>query len=248
MPRIRSIKPEIHLNEKVGQLSHLAFRLFIGMITLADDEGRLRASTETLRANVLPYQRSLRTPELEAALAELQTSGLARWYGEMKQYAVLLGWAEHQRISHPAKSRLPEPSGILQNPPEDSRILQNIPQRSDLMDRRGSEGSIAHREASGDNGTDPVPEEWRTVQAHLLTLKYLNRPELFDWDFWRCIDEGYPDFPDISIVAELSKAEAWCLANPRKVATRKDWKQFVRNWFDQAAERLAKREKGQRAH
>jgi hypothetical protein len=95
------------------------------------------------------------------------------------------------------------------------------------------------------NGHHETPEEWKPVEAHLRTLRILNRPELHDWVWWSHLDAAHKEFPDLSVCDELSKAEAWLLANPRKAATKKRWKQFILNWFTRATERKARYEKGQ---
>jgi hypothetical protein len=54
-PRIRTIKPEMWADEKVGQLSRDARLLFVGLITMADDEGRLRGCPAAILGHVFPY-------------------------------------------------------------------------------------------------------------------------------------------------------------------------------------------------
>lgn len=54
-PRIRTLKPELWQNEKVGDLSHGARLLFVGLITMADDEGRFRARPSVILGHVFPY-------------------------------------------------------------------------------------------------------------------------------------------------------------------------------------------------
>ena len=95
------------------------------------------------------------------------------------------------------------------------------------------------------NGHVETPEEWKPVETHLRTLTILNQPELYDWTFWKRLDEGHREFPDLSICDELSKAEAWLLANPRKAATKKHWKRFILNWFTNATTRKVRYEKSQ---
>jgi len=46
--RIRCIKPELLEDERTAGLSHEAFRLFIGLILLSDDEGNGPGSFELI--------------------------------------------------------------------------------------------------------------------------------------------------------------------------------------------------------
>jgi hypothetical protein len=109
MPRIRTLKPEIHQDEAVGELSDAAFRLYVGLITQADDAGRLKGSPRLLGSLIWPYQP--KTPkEIETWLAELDRAGLILRYAHAgRPFICLPSWAEHQRVDNAAKSRIPEP-------------------------------------------------------------------------------------------------------------------------------------------
>jgi len=147
MPRIRSLKPEHKQHRKVGKLSHVDYRLWVGMITEADDEGRLVADPDQLRIIVFPYHAKVTEPQVQAGLERLAGVGLCRLYlVEGVQYAVLPSFRDHQRISHPAKSKLPGPphqsnTGGVARTPEDSGGFARTPQGSDLIgsDRKGSD-------------------------------------------------------------------------------------------------------------
>jgi uncharacterized phage protein (TIGR02220 family) len=109
MNRIRTLKPEIHGHRKTGPLSHLHFRLFVGVITAADDEGRFVADAEQLRVLIFGYHR-IRAAELEAGLKHLETLGLVKLYTAAgTPYGWLPSWHDHQRINRPTPSKLPPP-------------------------------------------------------------------------------------------------------------------------------------------
>jgi hypothetical protein len=55
MARIRTIKPEFPQSESIGRMSRDARLLFVKMWTLADDSGRLRASSQMLASLLYPY-------------------------------------------------------------------------------------------------------------------------------------------------------------------------------------------------
>lgn len=109
MARIRSVKPEIHQDEEVGVLTDSAFRLFIGLITLADDYGRQKGGIRLLAAQVWPYRPEM-VGEIEGLLAELDDADLIyRYEVDGKPYVGLASWNEHQRIDNAGKPRVPEP-------------------------------------------------------------------------------------------------------------------------------------------
>ena len=56
MPRIRSLKPEHKQHRRVGMLTDLQYRLWVGLITEADDDGRLVGNTSQLERNSLNAQ------------------------------------------------------------------------------------------------------------------------------------------------------------------------------------------------
>lgn len=108
MPRIRSLKPEALQHRKVGRLTDREFRVWVGMLTQADDEGRLVADPDQLRLLIFGYWPKVKTADMEAALERLDAFGLIRRYTiGPTQYADFPSWTDHQRINRPNKSKLP---------------------------------------------------------------------------------------------------------------------------------------------
>jgi hypothetical protein len=109
-PRIRTIKPELWQNERVGALSYIERVLYLGLITMADDEGRLRALPSAVGGHIFPYD-DLSPKRVAALMIRLQDVGLVELYQrDGKPYAWIVGWSEHQKINRPSPSRLPAPS------------------------------------------------------------------------------------------------------------------------------------------
>ena len=79
MPRIRTIKPEALQHRKVGPLSDRAFRVWIVLITQADDEGRLVCEASQVRVWGFSYHRNISDDEVEVAIQEVATPGLISW-------------------------------------------------------------------------------------------------------------------------------------------------------------------------
>ena len=111
MARIRSIRPEMWESEKLGALSIFARFTFVGLISLADDEGRGRGAVEYLRMRLHPYAKDVTPESFKAALAELESAGLVVFYQhDGNHYCALPGWQSNQKIDRPTKSRLPAPT------------------------------------------------------------------------------------------------------------------------------------------
>lgn len=109
-PRIRSIKPELWHDEAVGEVSRDARLLFIGLITMADDAGRLRFTAPAVLGHVFPYDDDVTAAKLRRWLDELLLHGLAATYDhDGREYVWLPGWRENQRINRVSPSKLPCP-------------------------------------------------------------------------------------------------------------------------------------------
>lgn len=55
MPRIRTFKPEYFSDEKIGPLAAIVRLVFLGLISMADDAGRIIDNLKTINAFIFPY-------------------------------------------------------------------------------------------------------------------------------------------------------------------------------------------------
>ena len=148
MPRIRTLKPEHRQHRKVGQLSDRAYRLWVGMILEADDEGRLVAEIAQLTATIFPYQRRVKIDDVHRCLDELSALNLVKLYSQNgTQYAWFPSWRDHQKIDRPRPSKLPSYEASL----NDQRALDDdsTKPRADLI---GSEGIGKDQGSEGKGG------------------------------------------------------------------------------------------------
>lgn len=108
-PRIRSVKPEIWQDEKIGRLTRDARLLFIGLITLADDDGRFRALPSMILGHCFPYDQDAHR-KLVGWMDELIGQELVLVYShDGMPYGQIPNWSSHQRINRKTDSVLPEP-------------------------------------------------------------------------------------------------------------------------------------------
>ena len=111
-PRIRTLKPETWADEKIGRLSRNARLLFVGLITMADDQGRFRALPHAICGHVFPYDDDA-AKRLDKWLQELESQGLVtRYEVDGFTYGSLNGWSKHQRINRASISELPPPPSM----------------------------------------------------------------------------------------------------------------------------------------
>jgi hypothetical protein len=107
--RIRTVKPSFWGDDKVARLSRDERLLFLGLVSMADDDGRFLASTAAVGGFVFPND-------------ELPPSRIGRWLKRLDgirlvylyevdgiKYGVLPGFKRHQVINRVTKSVLPEP-------------------------------------------------------------------------------------------------------------------------------------------
>jgi len=105
--RIRTIKPELWSNDKVCTVTLPAVLTFIGLISHADDEGRHTDKARSLKGLIWAERDEITWQDVEDHLQQLEQAGLiCRYAGcDGKAYLHLVGWFEHQKISHPTPSR-----------------------------------------------------------------------------------------------------------------------------------------------
>ena len=124
----RMIHTNIWASGQVGKLSKEARLVFIGLITLADDDGRLKGNPAFLRSQIFPYDEELKTTEVKKWLEEIVAQELVLCYeitGE--DYLYHPNWKKYQTLRSDRKkeSHIPEPDGFVRA--EDEIVLPNNP-------------------------------------------------------------------------------------------------------------------------
>ena len=108
MARKRMIDPSIWQSEDFSKLSTLAKLVFVGLFSLADDEGRGRANPTYLKSSLFPYNEDLRSADIEKTLSEISSNMSVVFYScDGSSYYSLLSWYNFQRIDKPTNSQLP---------------------------------------------------------------------------------------------------------------------------------------------
>lgn len=116
MARIRTIKPEFWSDEKLSECSLSARLVFIGLISFADDEGRLEYSPARIRMQIFPCG-SVKPAALTEWMGELSEHSLIRRYVvDFREYIDIPGFTKHQRINRPTPSKFPRYSASTHAP------------------------------------------------------------------------------------------------------------------------------------
>lgn len=236
MSRIRSIKPEFFLDDKLAELTLLARLLFIGLWTLADCEGRLEDRPKRIRAQIHPYDDG----DTDALLQSLHDGGfINRYTVDGVRYLEIRNFKKHQRLSGKeaeAESMIPPPSAAqLQLQQVVAVISQDQPidhQAGEATGKqRGSNGEAANaqegkgreRKGRGKEGSVSAPARPAPARSIPLPDDFAISPATEAW----AEQHGYDQLPE-HLEAFKGKAQAkgyryvdWQAA--LKNAIRDDW-------------------------
>lgn len=175
MARIRTIKPETLSDPKAARLSDGAWRLWIGMWTLADDAGRLPADPDWLHGQVF----WARPCDMEPLVKELTTSGHVRFYeANGERFAVVKNFNKHQKIDKPQPPKYPAPPDDSESIRDDSRTFANA--RGGIgREGKGEEENVLARECSRSERLKPSDlqgywlEVFGNIEHNLLAVANL---------------------------------------------------------------------------
>lgn len=95
----RIIKESAFLSDKIAQLSDFEFRLWVGLITQADDAGRGDARPAIIKGHVFALRDRVTIKDIDAAVHALAAAGCVSLYTVGgKPYYEFPSWSRHQRI------------------------------------------------------------------------------------------------------------------------------------------------------
>lgn len=169
MPRIRTVKPEFWHDEKLAPLSPITRLAFLGLISMADDAGRVLDNVKVVDAFVFPNT----TDSVAKSLTLLSQIGVIERGKSASGQSVIqiVGWGKHQKVEKAnLKSCLPS-------------IYRAVGEASGKDRGSVGEESSNHtndlRPTTYDQTTDdpsapasPTPDEW----FHLAWTAYPKRP------------------------------------------------------------------------
>ena len=107
MARIRTLKPEFWQDEKLSPCDPLTRLVFLGLVSLADDAGRLVDNLRLIDAQIFPNT----SDTAHEALMRLSRMGRIRRgvTASGQRIIEIANWSRHQKIQHPnLKGSLPE--------------------------------------------------------------------------------------------------------------------------------------------
>lgn len=111
-PRIRSVHPDLCVDDTLAGVSAEAERTFCRLWTHLDDDGRCLDNPKLLKAALYPLHDGVTAESIDGELAELERSGvLLRYESDGKRYlsAKPAAWGRYQKPRHPQPSKYPAP-------------------------------------------------------------------------------------------------------------------------------------------
>lgn len=237
MARIRTLKPTIWTDQRFVQLSPMARLLVIGMISHADDSGRLFASVTRLAGDVFPGD-DFSTKQVRGWRQEVIESGLAHLYAVRGvEYAWFPKWKKHQRISKPQVSVLPQPPsdsatrcGTVPHPDEESPANDSASVPQEGVSLAGGDAGVTEVEVEGNEVPPLSPPRGAKRPRRQMTPP----PDKFD-----LTDEmqkwAVEHAPDVRLVVESARLVDWARGKGERKA---DWIAAWRNWMSRAQENI----------
>lgn len=106
----RIIKESAFTSDSIAKLTDFQFRLWIGLITQADDYGRGDARPDIIKGRVFALRKKVREQDILDGLKALAINGSILLYEvDEKPFYAFPKWADHQRVRN-AKPKYPPPA------------------------------------------------------------------------------------------------------------------------------------------
>jgi hypothetical protein len=130
MPRARVMWPEHRAHRKVGTLTDQHYRLWVGLIMEADDDGRVLIDAFELRAKVFPFRTTVPAGAIKTGIRRLAQRRLIVLYQRAGiHYAYFPSWRDWQHPKYPTPSKLPAPPKVAESPTTDTPLRQRFSRR-----------------------------------------------------------------------------------------------------------------------
>lgn len=115
MARIRTIKPDFWVDEKVVECTAFARLCFIGLWNFSDDDGRMEYRPKKIKMQIFPAD----DVDISGLIGELRGERLVELYSvDNKEYLRVCGFHKHQKIDRRLSSKHPPPPRITPNHPD----------------------------------------------------------------------------------------------------------------------------------
>jgi hypothetical protein len=172
--RIRTIKPEFWHSPHQAELDWPHKVLFLGLLNLADDQGRALGDPRYVKGQLLPYE-EITPDEVADLLDHLHRVGLIELYNHSgRRHLAIVNFSKHQSIDRPKASKLPDPKDPASSVVDDSSTInrrhvddESTTNRRAVDDRSLLEQGTGNREQGTENTPSNLDEELDLDDAEL---------------------------------------------------------------------------------
>lgn len=209
----RIIKQSAFESEKISALSDFDFRLWVGLITQADDAGRGDARPAILKGHIFPLRERVTAKDIEAALLRLAAGSCISLYNVGgKSYYQFPNWAKHQRVYN-VKSKVPGP----EEAEEDD--FANLPQSAASCGELPQSAASCRLNPNPNPNINPNPNTKReNARARTFTPPSVEEVAAY------VTEKGYGIDPEAFVAYYTAKG--WKVGS----SPMKDWKAAVVTW------------------
>lgn len=222
----RIIKESAFLSDKISLLSDFEFRLWVGLITQADDAGRGDARPAIIKGRIFALRDRTTLKDIDAALRNLAAVGCVSLYTVGgKPYFQFPNWAKHQRVRD-AKPKYPGEESA-----DSSRRVAASCGETPLSCARAESNPIQSESNPNPNPTiSPEPQAPAVLMMPLIdgTEYGVSQAEVDEWQ------EAYPA---VDVLQQLREMRVWCNANPKNRKTSKGVVRFITGWLSKEQNR-----------
>lgn len=235
----RIIKESTFTSDRIASLTDFEFRLWIGLITQADDAGRGDARPAIIKGRVFALRDRVTVKDISSALCALAAAGCVSLYMVGgKPYYEFPSWTKHQRIRD-CKSRYPgkdeaddEIAQFAQRAQQSAASCGELPQNAALIQSNPiqseskSESEYKHAQASAHvNAQDAFAQFWDAYPNH----KDKKRAESA---FAKAIQKVDLEIM-LTAIAAQKRTDGWIKENGRFIPMPSTWLNGER-WNDEA--------------
>lgn len=206
----RIIKESLCDSERIASLTDFEFRLWVGLITQADDAGRGDARPAYIKGHVFPFRERVTAKDIESALHALAAKGCVALYTVGgKPYFLFPSWARHQRIRE-CKPKFPG--------------MENADACDGSQDSAASCGELPQDAASCGLNPNPNPNTNPNPNPELDARATRFTPPSVEEVAAYCQERQ--NSVDASRFVDFYSSKGWMVGKSKM----KDWKAAVRNW------------------
>ena len=214
----RIIKESICTSEKISSLTDFEFRLWVGLITQADDAGRGDARPAIIKGRIFPLRDRVTVKDIDAAVHGLAAKGCVSLYTVGgKPYFWFPTWSEHQRIRD-VKPKYPGPDE------SDDALPQSAADCGGLRPESNPNPIRIQSESEEDSAEPQAPSAPPSICLPL------NDGTEYPVSVEQC-HEWAGLYPAVDVIQQLRAMRGWLDANPKKRKTKRGIKAFVVRWL-----------------